>query len=191
MKRTMILVTIAGLLCAGAVMAAGGYISPETLALAPAIGALGMLNVNQKGSDVVALCAAINPVSQGAGAVSSGWVAAKDFHRFLAVITAGVLGAAATLDFKIQQASDAGGTGVKDLAPAKAIAQMVKATDDNKVAEINFSAADLDLDGSFTHVRMTATVGVAASLISAHLLGIGPRFAPASDTDAAAVKEIV
>ena len=150
-----------------------------------------MLNVNQKGSDVVALCAAINPVSQGVGAVSSGWVAAKDFHRFLAVITAGVLGAAASLDFKIQQASDGAGTGVKDLVPAKAITQLVKATDDNKVAEINFSAADLDIDNAFTHVRMTATVAAAASLITAHLLGIGPRYAPASDTDAAAVKEIV
>lgn len=150
-----------------------------------------MLNVNQKASDIAALCAAINPVSQGIGTATSGWVAAKDFHRFLAVFTAGVLGAAATLDAKIQQASDAAGTGAKDLSPAKAITQMVKATDDNKAAEINFSGADLDLDNSFTHVRISMTVGAAASLISGHLLGIGPRFAPASDTDAAAVKEIV
>lgn len=149
-----------------------------------------MLNPNQKGSDVVAVCGVINPVSQGVGSVSSGWVAAKDFHRFLAVATAGVLGAAATLDAKIEQATDSGGTGAK-IVTGKSITQLVKATDDNKVSEINFSAADLDLDNSFTHVRLTLTVGGAASLVAGHLLGIGPRFAPASDTDAAAVKEIV
>jgi hypothetical protein len=149
-----------------------------------------MLNVNQKGSEVVALCGRVAPISQGVGSVSTGWVAVKDFHRFLAVIQSGVLGAAATLDGKIEQATDAGGTGAKAVS-GKAITQMVKATDDNKEAEINFSAADLDLDNSFTYARLTLTVGAAASLVAGQLLGIGPRFAPASDTDVASVKEIV
>jgi hypothetical protein len=150
-----------------------------------------MLNVNQKGSEVVALSARISPVSQGVGAVSSGWVPAKDFHRFMAMVIAGVLGAAATLDAKIEQATSSGGAGVKDV-PNRAITQLTKAgADDNKEAVINVDHDDLDTDGGFNHIRLTLTVGVAASLVAGTLQGVGARFGPASDTDAATVDEIV
>jgi hypothetical protein len=191
-KHLLGIVAIAAMaVCVGVAVAASGYqVSPESLALLPAFGAAGMINVNAKGSEITAVLEKIAPVSQGAGAVSSGWVSVKDFHKFLAVIQAGVLGAAATLDAKIQQASDNAGTGVKDVA-GKAITQMVKATDDNKQAEINFSPADLDVNNGFTFVRMTLTVGTAASLCAAVLLGLGPRSGPASASNVSSVKEIV
>ncbi len=149
------------------------------------------LNVNQKASEVIAVVETIDPISQGAGAVSSGWVPVKDFHRFMAVVFAGVLGAAATLDGKIEQATSSGGAGVKDVV-GRAITQFTKAgSDDNKQAVINIKPDDLDLDGSFYFIRLTLTVGVAASLVGGVLVGLGARFGPASDADVSTVDEIV
>ena len=135
---------------------------------------------NQLPSDGVALMGSVDPVSQGAGSVSTGWVNVKNFHSFLALIGTGVLGVAATLDAKIQQATDGTGTGVKDVT-GKSITQIVKATGDNKQAMINFRASDMDQANNFNFVRLTMTVGVAASLITGYLYGFYPRFEPVKD----------
>jgi len=139
-------------------------------------------------SDIVTVVAVISPVSQGVGTLDSGWVAAADYHQFLAIINDGVLGAAATLDGKIQQAQDSGGTGAKDVT-GLAITQQVKATDDNKGAIINFRPPKLDRANNFTHWRLRLTVGAAASLVSAVLLGLSGRNQPGSH--ATAIKEVV
>jgi len=146
------------------------------------------MHPNLKPSDKLTLLALIAPLSQGAGAVSTGWVKGSDFNQFLAEIDAGVLGASATLDAKIQQASDSGGTGVKDVTGA-AITQMVKATDDGKVSFINFGTDKLDVANGFCYVRLTVTVGTAASLIAARLYGMEATYGIAAH--AAAVKEAV
>lgn len=131
----------------------------------------------------------LDPVSQAAATVTTGWVAMGDFDTVLAVIQAGVLGAAATLDAKLQQAQDSGGTGVKDIA-GKAITQMTKAfPDDNKQAEINCRSDELDVANGFAFVRLSVTVGVAASLISAVLLGLDARYPTV--TQSATVKQVV
>jgi hypothetical protein len=102
-----------------------------------------------------------------------------------------VLGAAATLDAKIQQAQDAAGAGAKDV-PAKLITQLTQAgADSNKQAIINLRQGELDANAGYTHARLTLTVGAAASLVSAMLLAMDPRYNPASDSDAASVDEIV
>ncbi len=146
---------------------------------------------NAKASEQIAVVETIDPVSQGVGSVSSGWVPVKNFHHFMAVVMAGVLGAAATLDGKIEQATDASGTGAKDVT-GRSITQLTKAgSDDNKQAVINIAPADLDLDNSFNHIRLTLTVGAAASLVAGVLIGLDPRMAPASDNDVSTVDEIV
>ena len=148
--------------------------------------------MNQKPSELFAILAKLDPVSQGAATVNSGWVAVKDWHRLAAILMVGALGASGTVDAKIQQASDGSGTGAKDLTTAKQITQLTQAgTDSNKQVVINVEPDDLDLDNSFTHIRLSVTVGVAASLISAVVLGFNPRFGSASDQDAATVDEIV
>src|SRR5438552_1384211 len=96
---------------------------------------------NAKLSEQAALLATYDPVSQGAATVTTGWVAVKNFHRFMALIQTGVLGASATLDAKIQQAQDSSGTGAKDIT-GKSITQIVKATGDNKQAMMNFMPED-------------------------------------------------
>jgi hypothetical protein len=146
------------------------------------------MNFPVRGSDQATVVAVISPVSQGAGTLDSGWIAAADFAQFLAIINDGVLGAAATLDAKLQQAQDSSGTGVKDIT-GLAITQQVKATDDNKGAIINFRPPKLDRANSFTHFRLRLTVGTAASLVSAVLLGLGARNQPG--THATAIKEVV
>lgn len=143
---------------------------------------------NLKLSDEFTLAALIAPVSQGAGAVSTGYVYAGNFNRIMAAIHAGVLGASATVDAKFQQATDSGGTGVKDVTSA-AITQMVKATDDGKFSFINLDPQKLDVANNFNYVRLTVTVGTAASLISAEVYGSNPRYGVASH--ASALKEAV
>ena len=145
---------------------------------------------NAKGSEELSILATIDPVSQGAGTVTTGWVNVANYHALLAVIQTGVLGVAATLDGKIQQAQDNAGTGVKDVA-TKAIVQIVKATGDNKQALINLKPEDVDNINGFGFIRLSLTVGVAASLVSGQLLGVNPRYATADAFNQAGVVQII
>ena len=145
---------------------------------------------NAKASELLAVLATIDPVSQAAGTVNTGWISVANHHGLLAVIQTGVLGASATLDAKLQQATDNSGTGAKDIS-GKALTQIIKATGDNKQALINVKPEELDTVNGFGFVRLSITVGVAASLTSAQLLGINPRFAPADAGNQAGVAQIV
>jgi hypothetical protein len=135
------------------------------------------MNPNVKTSDQVSLLAVMNPVSQAAATVTSGWVAMKDVDAVLAVLQTGVLGAGATIDAKLRQATSSAGADAKDIT-GKAITQLVKANNDNNQAMINCRADELDVNGGFTHVQLSITVGVAASLISAAILGVNGRYQP-------------
>jgi hypothetical protein len=145
---------------------------------------------NSLGSENLAVLATLDPVSQAAATVTTGWVDARKFAMITAMIATGVLGASATLDAKLQQASDSSGTGAKDIT-GKAITQIVKASGDNKQAFINVRPEDLDVDNSFAFVRLSVTVGTAASLIFAGLFGLFPRQGTASDSNQAGVVQIV
>ena len=145
---------------------------------------------NAKGSELLSILATIDPASQAAGAVSTGWVSAGNYFGLLAVVQTGVLGASATVDAKFQQALDSSGTGVKDIS-GKAIPQIVKATGDNKQVLVNVKPEDLDIVNSFGFVRLTVTVGVAASFTAAQLLGVNPRYAPADAGNQAAVVQVI
>jgi hypothetical protein len=144
--------------------------------------------LNQKPSESLAVLATLDPVSQAAATVTTGWVDAGQYFSLLALIQTGVLGASATVDAKLQQATDSGGTGVKDVT-GKAITQIVKASGDNKQAIINCKGSDLDVEGGFRYVRLSLTVGTAASIISAALFGAMPRMAPV--TNQAATVQVV
>jgi hypothetical protein len=145
---------------------------------------------NQKPSESISLLATLDPVSQAAATVTTGWVDAKNFFALLAVLQTGVMGASGTIDAKLQQAKDSGGTGAKDVT-GKSITQIVKASGDNKQALISMKAADLDTEGGFEFVRLSVTVGTAASLLSAGLYGFFPRFADASTFNQAGVVQNV
>lgn len=144
-------------------------------------------------SEQVAVVGAIDPavLASATGTFTSDWVAVKDWHELMAVVMVGTLGASSTVDAKLQQATDGTGTGAKDIA-GKAITQLTDAdSDDNKQAVINLKSNELDVDGGFTHVALVVTVGTADSPGAALLLGLHPRYGPASDHDLASVNEIV
>jgi hypothetical protein len=145
---------------------------------------------NAKGSELFSVLATIDPASQAVGTVTTGWISAGNHHTLLALVQSGVLGTGATLDAKLQQATDASGTGAKD-APGKALNQIVKATGDNKQALINLRPDDLDVTNGYAYVRLSMTVAVAASLTAAQLLGFNPRFAPGDASNQAAVAQVV
>ena len=145
---------------------------------------------NSKASEMLAILATIDPASQSAGSATTGWVSVANHHGLLAVVQTGVLSTLATVDAKLQQALDSSGTGAKDIS-GKAITQIVKATGDNKQALINLKPEDLDTVNGFGFVRVTVTVGVAASITSAQLLGVNPRFAPADAANQAAVVQVI
>ena len=131
----------------------------------------------------------IGPISQGVGSATSAWIDATLFHNYLAVIMTGVLGAAATVDAKFQQATSSGGAGAKDVT-GKAITQLVKASNDNNDALINIKQEDLDTANGFKFIQLSVTVGAAASLIAAEVLGFDPRNLEASNSLNAAATQV-
>jgi len=150
------------------------------------------MNLNAIGSEIAAVVGVIDPDAYAASTVTTGWVKASDFQQLMAIIQAGTLGASATLDAKIEQASDSGGTGAKDLTGSD-ITQLTQAgTDDSdKQAVINFRADDLDIQNGFEYVRVSMTIGIATSDAGAVLFGMNARTGVASDSDASSVAEIV
>lgn len=145
---------------------------------------------NAKASEQIALLDTLDPVSQAAATVTTGWIKADQFERFMALINTGSLGASATVDAKLQQANTSGGGAAKDVT-GKAITQIVKATGDNKQAIIDLRAEELDTNNGFAWFRLSITVGTAASLIAANVFGIVPKYGPASGSNNADVAQIV
>lgn len=148
------------------------------------------MNPNVKLSEKLAVLATLDPASVAASTVVTTWVPVANFHSFLAKISTGVLGASATLDAKLRQATDASGTSAKDIT-GKAITQIVKATGDNIQALIECRADEVDSNNGFGYIALSVTVGAAASIFYAELLGGNPKSAPCSGSNQAAVKQIV
>jgi hypothetical protein len=144
-----------------------------------------------KPSEMAAVVGVIDPDAYTAATYTTGWISTSDFQSIMAVVMTGTLGASATVDAKLEQASDSSGTGAKDVTGA-AITQLTKAgSDDDKQAIIECFAEDLDLVNAFTHVRLSLTVGTATSDAGAIVMGLAKRYAPASGGDLASVAEIV
>lgn len=142
-------------------------------------------------SERAAVVGVIDPDAYSASTVTTGWISAADFQTFMAVVYAGDLGASATLDAKLEQASDSSGTGAKDVT-GKAITQLTQAgSDSNKQAIINLRQEELDIQNGFTHFRLSVTIATAACDAGASVYGFDPRTGLASDSDAASVDEIV
>lgn len=147
--------------------------------------------LNAKPSEFAGIVGNIDPDAYGASTISTGWIAAKDYQAFMAIVQAGDLGSSATLDARLQQATDGAGTGVKDIT-GKAITQLTQAgTDSNKQVVINLRPDELDLDNSFTHFRLTMVVAVAASDAGGIVIGMLPVRGPATAVDSATVDEVV
>jgi hypothetical protein len=130
-----------------------------------------------KPSQRMAVIGAVNPQSATTVQVT-GWLSAKNFLNFLAIINVGALGASATVDAKVQQATDGSGTGAKDIT-GKAITQLTKAsTNDNSQVMINLKQEDFDIANNFNYFQVSVTPAVAACLVGVIVLGVDPCYAP-------------
>ena len=147
-----------------------------------------MSNTNLLASQRQEVAATIDPDAYTAATYVSDYVSMSDYGRIQAVVMAGTMGASATIDAKLVQATDSSGTGAKDIT-GKAITQLVKATDDDKQAIINLQSEELDVNNSFTHVALSITVGTATSDVGGIVLGTDARFTGTAQL--ASVAEIV
>jgi hypothetical protein len=135
--------------------------------------------------------AGVIPAQQAnVGVVTSGWIDMRTFYALLATLNLGVIGAAGTVDVKVEQATDNAGTGAKQVG-ALATAQLVKAGGDNRQAAINVRQEDLDKNNGFRFVRLSVTVGTAATFLSATLVGLDSRYGAASANQLGSVAQTV
>lgn len=142
-------------------------------------------------SAAIGVLANVDPDAYAAGTYVSGWVDMTNWQEIMAVVSVGTMATGSTVDAKIQQATDASGTGVKVVTDAL-ITQLAEAdSDSDKQAIISMWAEDLDANNDFTHARLAITIASAASDVSGLVLGCSPRFGPVTDFDAASVDEIV
>lgn len=143
-----------------------------------------------KPSQRVTVAGAIDPQSSST-AKTTAWIDMAKFAGIMALISVGALGSSATVDAKLQQATDSSGTGAKDIT-GKAIAQLTKAgSNDNSQAMINLKADELDVTNGFRFVQLSVTPAVAASLIGATVLGFDPANGPADTQAATSLAQIV
>lgn len=148
-------------------------------------------------SEEVAVVDAIDPDAYGEGAASTAYIAVKNFHSFMAVITVGTMASNHTLDAVLQQATTSGGGSVKSITGSSITTLTAAGTDSDKQVVINVRSQDLDVANGFDYIRLTLTLASTASPFSGNtdygavLLGFHPRHAPASDNDNASVDEIV
>lgn len=134
-------------------------------------------------SEVMALMSVEHPDSFNAGTYTGTWYSMQDYHRAFLIINVGDMVATSTIDAGLQQASTAAGTGVKAIA-GKTITQLTQAGGDgNDVVCIELQTEELDVDGSFEHVRWYVTVAAAASELSVLLFFCEPRFPPVPVTN--------
>lgn len=147
---------------------------------------------NALGSEKLAIAGVIDPDAYTADTYETGWISMADREQILAQILVGTMGTNATVDAKLEQAQDDGGTNAKDIT-GKAITQLTQAgTDDSdKQAQIDCRSEELDVEGGFTHVRLSVTIGTAAVDLGATVLGLHHRYGPASDHNLASVAESV
>ena len=125
------------------------------------------MNANLRPTDRSAILAVIDPDVTTASTVVSGWLSMALWNQIKCTVLAGTLGTNATVDAKIQEATDASGTGAKDIT-GKAITQMTQAGTDQSDTQaiINLEADELDAANGFTHVQFSITVGTATSDIA-------------------------
>ncbi|MGT2515117.1 hypothetical protein ACVOMT_13615 [Sphingomonas panni] len=131
------------------------------------------------------------PAQQAAvGAISSGWVDMRNAFEVLATLNIGVIGAAGTIDARIEQATDVNGAGAKPVA-GLAVAQIVKAGGDNRQAAITLRQEDMDKNAGYRFARITVTVGGAASFLSAMLVAFDLRYGAGGANQLSSVAQTV
>ncbi len=145
------------------------------------------MDYNRNLSESLAVVGKIDPSSQAAGELLSGAINMLTHRRIFAIISVGAFGASATVDATFKASSTSGGTYAA--VTGTAITQALAGGGNNIVLEIELKAETLAQLGVGPFVKLSVTVGTAATLTSAVVLGACGRFEPESDNDLTAVKQ--
>lgn len=145
---------------------------------------------NSLPSERAAVVGVIDPDAYTNAEYKTAFVPVSKFRRLMAVIMVGTLGSSATVDAKLQRATDAAGTSAEDIT-GTGITQLTQAgTDSDKQVIINYDTAGEEGNAK-NYIGLSVTIGVAASDMGALLLGFDAMQAPASDNDLASVDQIL
>lgn len=138
-------------------------------------------------SELVCPLAVLYPDDRGPGTHATDYVSLSTYHRAWLVLEVGDMGALATVDAGLQQATDTTGTGVKAIA-GKTITQLTQAGGDTaSLVCIELQTEELDVNNDFDCVRAYVTTAVNTVIFSAVLYGVEPRFAAVPTTEWAEV----
>lgn len=113
---------------------------------------------------------------------TSSWVDAAHYSELVAELVLGNM-ASETIDFKIEQATDASGSGAKDLVAATQLAAHAS-NNDSKVLQISALTTALDSANGFRYVRIRAVTGGATGGPAAATLRGCARYLPGAQTTA-------
>lgn len=149
------------------------------------------MNGNIPASKRAGVVGAIDPDAYAAGTYTTGWVDMSKFGCLLALIAVGTMASTSTVNAKIEQATSSGGAGAKDVTGLAITALTEAGADSDKQALINVMQGDLDRNNGFRYVRLSMTVGTAASDAGGFLLGFDAVKGDADANDATTVDEIV
>lgn len=142
-------------------------------------------------TEKVAVLGTIDPDAYGTGTQGTDWVDMSKFDQVGFVVQAGEFQSGAKLDFKVQEATSIAGADAQDLS-GKAITQLTEAgTDDDKQAVVNVKAFELSMNDGYRYVRGLLTVTIDAIDAAVLVLGVDPRYSPASNFDLSSVDEII
>ncbi len=139
---------------------------------------------NEKMTEALAYLGRLAPASVSAGAVTIGPVTMAKLGRILFVINVGSVGAAGTLDGKLQAAATSGGT-YSDVA-GTTITQ-VTATG---VVTIEVKAETLAAASQGPYVKFVGTVGTNAVVMGGEIFANTPCYRPASDANTTTLQQI-
>jgi len=127
----------------------------------------------------------ISADQRGAGTVTTGWHIVYGYGSITALVNVGEIASGGTFDCKIEQATDASGTGAKALLNATQLGD----TDDDSDIIMTARYAGLDLGGGFGYVRLSCTVAGANVDYSAGFFRYWTQAPAMAELDAAAVVE--
>ncbi len=128
----------------------------------------------------------LDPVSQVAATVTTGGVDMSKFHRVSFVLMVGSIGAAGTVDAKLQTSPVSNfGSGVADVAGSN----ITQITASNKIVTLEMRADQVPAGSRYA--RLSVTVGTNAVLIAALPIGGEAVEKPGNANDIAAVAQRV
>lgn len=119
---------------------------------------------------------ALYPDNRAIGVYNTAWADASGHHRFVVELFVGVIAAAGTVDFVLQEATDAAGTNAANIA-GKAITQLTQAGGDGEDTVIIEVRCE-ELTPGYQYVRGVLTIAGNTAYTCLSAKGVVARYVP-------------